>query len=89
MLSSTVPQLVAGCVSTIAICALLAFFNWMLAFCVLVTLPIAALIVLASHRREKRLFERQQDARIESLACIQDYLEGLKDIRACRPNRSR
>ncbi|MDU5612753.1 MAG: ABC transporter ATP-binding protein, partial [Slackia sp.] len=42
-----------------------------------------ALIVLASHRREKHLFERQQDARIESLACIQDYLEGLKDIRAC------
>lgn len=83
MLSSTVPQLVAGCVSTVAICVLLAFFNWMLAFCVLVTLPIAALIVLASHRREKRLFERQQDARIESLACIQDYLEGLKDIRAC------
>lgn len=84
MLSSMVPQLMAGCVSTVVICVLLAFFNWTLALCVLVTLPVAALVILVSHRRARRLFVRQQDARIESLACIQDHLEGFKDIRACR-----
>ena len=84
MLSSTLPQLIAGCASTVIVCALLALFDWRLALCVVVTLPLAFGIVLGGRARERRLFERQNAARLEALAQVQEYVESIKDIRACR-----
>lgn len=84
MLSSTLPQLIAGIVSTVVICAMLAFFDWRLACCVMVTLPLSAGVIALSRRHQSRLFERQNRVRLDALACVQDYLEGIKDMRACR-----
>lgn len=84
MLSSTLPQLIAGTVSTAVICVMLAFFDWRLACCAMVTLPLSAAVIALCRRREKRLFERQNRVRLDALARMQDYLEGIKDIRACR-----
>lgn len=84
MLSSTLPQLIAGTVSTAVICVMLAFFDWRLACCAMVTLPLSAAVIALSRRREKRLFERQNRVRLDALARVQDYLEDIKDIRACR-----
>ena len=84
MLSSTLPQLIAGTVSTAVICVMLAFFDWRLACCAMVTLPLSAAVIALSRRREKRLFERQNRVRLDALTRVQDYLEGIKDIRACR-----
>ena len=84
MLSSTLPQLIAGTVSTAVICVMLAFFDWRLACCAMVTLPLSAAVIALSRRREKRLFERQNRVRLDALARVQNYLEGIKDIRACR-----
>ena len=64
LMSSTIPQLVASCVSTAVVCAMLAFFEWRLALCVFVTLPVALGIVLAARQHERRLFERQTKARL-------------------------
>lgn len=84
MLSSTLPQLIAGIVSTVVICVMLAFFDWRLACCVIVTLPLSAAVVALSRRHQSRLFEKQNRVRLDALARVQDYLEGIKDIRACR-----
>ncbi|MBM6953738.1 ABC transporter ATP-binding protein [Enorma phocaeensis] len=84
LMSSTVPQLVASCVSTAVVCAMLAFFEWRLALCVFVTLPVALGIVLAARQHERRLFERQTKARLAASAQLMDYIEGIRDIRACR-----
>ena len=84
MLSSTLPQLIAGIVSTVVICVMLAFFDWRLACCVMVTLPLSAEVIALSRRHQSRLFERQNRVRLDALARVQDYLEGIKDIRACR-----
>ena len=84
LMSSTIPQLVASCVSTAVVCAMLAFFEWRLALCVFVTLPVALGIVLAARRHERRLFERQTKARLAASAQLMDYIEGIRDIRACR-----
>ena len=81
MLSSTLPQLIAGIVSTVVICAMLAFFDWRLACCVMVTLPLSAGVIALSRRHQSRLFERQNRVRLDALACVQDYLEGIKDMR--------
>lgn len=84
LMSSTIPQLVASCVSTAVVCAMLALFEWRLALCVFATLPAALAIVLLSRRHERRLFERQTGARLEASARLMDYVEGIRDIRACR-----
>ena len=84
MLSSTLPQLIAGIVSTVVICVMLAFFDWRLACCVMVTLPLSAGVIALSRRHQSRLFERQNRVRLDALARVQDYLEGIKDMRACR-----
>lgn len=84
LMSSTIPQLVASCVSTAVVCAMLAFFEWRLALSVFVTLPVAIGIVLAARRHERRLFERQTEARLAASAELMDYVEGIRDIRACR-----
>ena len=63
---------------------MLAFFDWRLACCVMVTLPLSAAVIALSRRRQSRLFERQNRVRLDALARVQDYLEGIKDIRACR-----
>ncbi len=84
LMSSTVPQLVASCVSTAVVCVMLAFFEWRLALGVFATLPAAPLIVLAARGRERRLFERQTEARLAASAQLMDYVEGMRDIRACR-----
>lgn len=84
MLSSTLPQLIAGIVSTAVICVMLVFFDWRLACCVIVTLPLSAAVIALSRRHQSRLFERQNRVRLDALARVQDYLEGIKDIRACR-----
>ena len=84
MLSSMLPQLIAGIVSTVVICVMLAFFDWRLACCVMVTLPLSAGVIALSRRHQSCLFERQNRVRLDALARVQDYLEGIKDIRACR-----
>lgn len=84
LMSSTVPQLVASCISTAVVCVMLAFFEWRLALGVFATLPAALLIVLAARGRERRLFERQTEARLAASAQLMDYVEGMRDIRACR-----
>ena len=63
---------------------MLAFFDWRLACCVMVTLPLSAGVIALSRRHQSRLFERQNRVRLDALACVQDYLEGIKDMRACR-----
>ena len=62
MLSSTLPQLIAGIVSTVVICTMLAFFDWRLACCVMVTLPLSAGVIALSRRHQSRFSK----GRIES-----------------------
>lgn len=84
LLTGVLPQLVANCVSTAITCAFLAFFDWRLALCIFCTLPIALLVVLGSRRHERKLFDEQNVARIAAASRVQEYVEGIKDIRACR-----
>lgn len=83
MLSSTIPPLIANIISATLTCVMLAFFDWRLALCVFVTIPVAFLIILLSKKRQKALFAGQEDAKLDASARIQEYLEGIKIIKAC------
>ena len=45
LLSSTIPPLIANGITVTLTCILLAFFDWRLALCVFITVPIAFLII--------------------------------------------
>lgn len=83
MLSSTIPPLIANCITVTLTCILLAFFDWRLALCVFITIPIAFLIIALSKNFQKKLFERQVKAKLEASNQVQEYLEGIKIIKSC------
>jgi len=89
MLSSTIPPLIANIISATLTCVMLAFFDWRLALCVFVTIPVAFLIILLSKKRQKALFAGQEEAKLDASARIQEYLEGIKIIKACNINGER
>ena len=56
MLSSTIPPLIANGISVTLTCVLLALFDWRLALCVFITLPIAFLVIWCSRKYQIKLF---------------------------------
>lgn len=83
MLSSTIPPLIANGISVTLTCILLAFFDWRLALCVFVTLPIACLVIWGSRKYQIKLFKKQVEAKLDASSQVQEYLEGMKIIKSC------
>ena len=83
MLSSTIPPLIANVISATITCILLAFFDWRLAICVFITMPLAFLVIWLSRKYQKKLFGRQGDAKLQASSQVQEYLEGMKIIKSC------
>ena len=64
-------------------CAILAVFDWRMAFSMFLMLSVSALILLLSRRLQSRLFSRHVEARLDAEKQTQEYLDGIKVIRAC------
>lgn len=80
MLSSTIPPLIANGISVTLTCVLLALFDWRLALCVFITLPIAFLVIWCSRKYQIKLFEKQVETKLNASSQVQEYLEGIKII---------
>lgn len=83
MLSSTIPPLIANLITVTLTCIMLAFFDWRLALCVFCTVPIAFSVIWLSRGHQKKLFGKQVDAKLQASDQVQEYLEGMKVIKAC------
>lgn len=83
MLSSAIPQLIANIISTIIVCSVLMFFDWRMALAVLISLPLAALIFWLSRKLQNKMFAGQVEAKLMAAKQSQEYLDGIKVIRAC------
>lgn len=83
VLSHVVPQLSANAISITIICALLAIFDWRLALSVFCTVPISLLVILGSKRIQNRMSEKAVEAKLKASDQVQEYLEGIKVIKAC------
>lgn len=81
--SNIVPQLLANIASSIVVCICLALFDWRMSLAVFIMLPVAALIFYLSRKLQNRLFARHISAKLEAEKQSQEYLEGIKIIRAC------
>lgn len=83
VMSHVVPQMVANAISVTVICAMLAFFDWRMALSIFITVPVAFLIILSSRAIQKRLGQRHANAKLEASGQVQEYIEGIKVIKAC------
>ena len=78
-----IPQLASNLISISVICLMLAFFDWRLALAMFATVPIAFLIIITSRGIQKRLGTKQSKAKLAASKQTQEYIEGIKVIRAC------
>mgnify|MGYP001015501726 CR=1 FL=1 len=89
VLSHVVPQLSANAISITIICALLAIFDWRLALSIFCTAPLALLIILGSKKYQNRLNEKYVEVKLKAADQVQEYLDGIKVIKACGLEGSR
>ena len=73
----------ANGISVTLTCVLLALFDWRLALCVFITLPIAFLVIWCSRKYQIKLFEKQVETKLNASSQVQEYLEGIKIIKSC------
>lgn len=82
-MANGIPQLIANIISAVIVCTVLAFFDWRMALALFISLPVALLIFWLSQKLQRRLFSGQVDAKLRAVKESQEYLEGIKVIRAC------
>ncbi len=83
VLSHVIPQLSANAISISIICVMMALFDWRMALSVFITVPAALLVILGSKKIQARLSEKQVEAKLKASDQVQEYLEGIKVIKAC------
>lgn len=82
-MANGIPQLIANIISAAIVCIALAFFDWRMALALFISLPAALLIFWLSRRLQSRMFSGQVNAKLKAVKESQEYLEGIKVIRAC------
>lgn len=82
-MSNIVPQMIADIITAMIICVFMAFFDWRMALAVFIMLPISALVLVLSQKLQERLFSRHVHAKLQAEKQTQEYLDGIKVIRAC------
>lgn len=82
-MANGIPQLISNIISASLVCAVLAFFDWRMALALFISLPAALLIFWLSRKLQRRLFSGQINAKLKAVKESQEYLEGIKVIRAC------
>jgi len=83
VMSHVFPQLIANGISVTLVCISLAFFDWRMALAVFVSVPIAFGIILIARQIQIGLGKKHAAAKLAASEQIQEYIEGLKVIKAC------
>lgn len=83
VLSHILPQLFANAISITLICIMLSLFDWRMSLAVFITLPLSVAVIFVSKRVQNRLSEKFVRAKLKASDQVQEYLEGIKVIKAC------
>lgn len=81
-LSHLAPQLIGAILMPVVALAGLMLVDWRLAAALLAALPLTFLIMLGATRLMRRLGASQQRARLDALNLLQQYLQGIRVIKA-------
>jgi ATP-binding cassette subfamily B protein IrtB len=82
VLSHVIPQLCANAISITIVCTLFAIFDWRMALAVFFTVPLALLVIYGSKKIQNRLSEKVVVAKLKASDQVQEYLDGIKVIKA-------
>ena len=82
MISHTVPQLIANSFTVTLVCVMLAFYDWRMALALFCVLPMAVALVTVSKKTQNKLGERHVQAKLNVSDQVQEYLEGMKVVKA-------
>ena len=83
VLSHIYPQLFSNAISLTLICLMIVFFDWRMALAIFISVPIACVIVIGSRGIQSKLGKKHAAAKLAASEQVQEYLEGLKVIKAC------
>ena len=82
MISHTVPQLIANSFTVTLVCVMLSFYDWRMALALFCVLPISVALVTFSKKVQNKLGERHVQAKLNVSDQVQEYLEGMKVVKA-------
>jgi ATP-binding cassette subfamily B protein len=81
-MSHVAPQLFANCITIPLVCVLLAFFDWRMALALFAAMPVATGLILLTRRIQTKFGERHVQAKLDVAEQVQEYLEGIKVVKA-------
>ena len=82
VMSHVLPGLCAAIIAATLACAALAFYDWRMALALFAALPLALGLVLGSRKLQARLGERQVRIKLNVSDQVQEYLDGIKVVKA-------
>ena len=83
VLSHIYPQMISNMITIIVVCVMFAFYDWRMALAIFISVPVAFLIIFASKRIQEKLGRKHDKAKLEASQQVQEYIEGIKVIKAC------
>jgi ATP-binding cassette subfamily B protein len=81
-MSHVTPGLIANCIVIPLVCVLLMLSDWRMALALLVALPVSFGLILLTRRIGAKLSEQHVSAKLEVAEQVQEYLEGIKVVKA-------
>jgi ATP-binding cassette subfamily B protein len=82
VMSHVTPGLFANIITVIFTCALLAIYDWRMSLALFAALPISFGLIFISRGWQEKLGERHVKAKLEAAEQVQEYLEGIKVVKA-------
>ncbi len=89
VLSHVYPQLFSNAITITAICIMIAFYDWRMAIAIFLSVPLAFLIITGSRGLQRRLARKHAQAKLDASEQVQEYIEGIKVIKACNMDGER
>ncbi|MDR2768600.1 MAG: ABC transporter ATP-binding protein/permease [Treponema sp.] len=82
VMSHVTPGLFGGIITDLVTCSLLALYNWRMALALFAALPVSLGLILGSRKLQEFFGERHVKARLAVSGQMQEYLEGIKVVKA-------
>ena len=82
MFSNAVPGFLGTVIMFIIISCGLLVIDWRMGLCIILPVPISALVVLAARKKQIKAEERNLDAHRAAYDSVQEYLDVMKELRS-------
>jgi len=82
MISHAVPQVFANAISIAIVSVLLFIYDWRMTLALLIVLPVSIGVIALSRKLQSTLGERHVKAKLNVSKQIQEYLDGIKVVKA-------